>query len=98
MTEGDDPILPEYDFAALAGGVRGKYAARLKAGSNLILIDEEIARAFPSSDAVNAALRGLLAITRAVREEGGLAEATLSKKTTRRSGRGRRGQASVTGG
>jgi hypothetical protein len=49
----------EYDFS---GGVRGKYASRYRRGVNLVLIDPELAEAFPDSKSVNDALRGLLEI------------------------------------
>jgi hypothetical protein len=39
-------MRPEYDFAAMAGGVRGKFAKRYRAGTNLVLLDPEI-RPFP---------------------------------------------------
>ncbi len=47
----------EYDFA---DGDRGKYAERFRDGSNLVLLDPDVARSFPDSDSVNAALRKLL--------------------------------------
>jgi len=47
----------EYDFR---GGVRGKYAARVRNGSNVVVLDADVAAAFPSSRAVNRALRTLL--------------------------------------
>jgi alpha-beta hydrolase superfamily lysophospholipase len=53
-------VLPEYDFTKMKGGVRGKYAARYRAGTNLVLLDPEIHRAFPTSAAVNQALRAVL--------------------------------------
>jgi len=56
-----DEIRPEYDFS---GGVRGKYADRYRKGTNVVLLDPEIADAFPDSDSVNAALRALLAIAK----------------------------------
>ena len=56
----------------MTGGVRGKYVARLRKGSNLVLLEPAIAAAFPSDDAVNEALRGVLNTTRAVRGKGGL--------------------------
>src|SRR5438034_3766972 len=62
----DNDLRPEYDFASMKGGVRGKYVARLRKGSNLVLLDPEVAAAFPSDDAVNEALRGVLNTTRAV--------------------------------
>ena len=46
----------EYDFSA---GVRGKYAARFARGSNVVVLDPDVARAFPDSEAVNSALRAL---------------------------------------
>jgi hypothetical protein len=53
-------IRPEYDFASLSGGVRGKYAARYRAGVNLALLEPEVAKAFPSDRAVNEALRTIM--------------------------------------
>jgi len=55
-----DDIRREYDFSSMAGGVRGKYTARLRKGTNLVLLEPEIAEAFPSEAAVNEALRGVL--------------------------------------
>ena len=50
----------EYDFR---GGVRGKYAGRLRReGSNIVLLDQDVAEAFPDSSAVNRALRALLEV------------------------------------
>lgn len=56
----------EYDFAAMKGGVRGKYARRLRSGSNLVLLEPELASAFPSDAAVNQALRAALDVARVV--------------------------------
>ena len=55
----DDDLRSEYDFASMKGGVRGKYVARLRRGSNLVLLDPEVAAAFPSAEAVNEALRAV---------------------------------------
>ena len=46
-----------YDFSK---GVRGKYAKRYKEGTNLVLLDPDVAREFPDSAAVNDALRKVL--------------------------------------
>src|SRR5205809_7805889 len=73
----DDDLRPEYDFASMKGGVRGKYVARLRKGSNLVLLEPEVAAAFPSAEAVNEALRRVRNTTRAVRGEGGLRDAPL---------------------
>ena len=70
-------MLPEYDFASMKGGVRGKYIDRLRKGSNLVLLEPEVAAAFPSADAVNEALRGILHTARAVRGKGGLPNKAL---------------------
>ena len=57
-TEMDDELRPEYDLSKLLkDGVRGKYAERYKAGTNLVLLAPDVARAFPSEEAVNEALR-----------------------------------------
>jgi len=45
-----------YDFSK---GVRGKYAARYVRGTNLVRLDEDVKRAFPTDRAVNRALRSL---------------------------------------
>ncbi len=52
----------EYDFSKLRGGVRGKYYKRYSAGTNLVLLQPDVARAFPNEDAVNEALRGLMKV------------------------------------
>ena len=53
-----DELRPEYDMKSLLkGGVRGKYAARYQAGTNLVLLDPEVAKAFPNDKAVNDALK-----------------------------------------
>jgi hypothetical protein len=53
----DTELRPEYDFA---GGVRGKYAERFSAGSNIVVLDPDVAEAFPSSESANEALRGVM--------------------------------------
>ena len=58
----DDP-RPEYDFANMKGGVRGKYAARFRSGTKLVLLDAEIAKAFPTHASVNQTLRVVLDLT-----------------------------------
>lgn len=56
----NDELRPEYDLSKLKGRVRGKYTARYSEGTNLILLDADVADAFPGSQAVNEALRSLL--------------------------------------
>ena len=38
-------MLPEYDFATMKAGVRGKYAESYRAGTNLVLLDPEVYKA-----------------------------------------------------
>ena len=58
--EEEDDLRPEYDFSRIKGGVRGKYADRYRDGTNLVLLDPDVAAAFPDAKAVNDALRQLL--------------------------------------
>ena len=55
--DGDDEMRPEYDFS---GGVRGKYAKRYAEGTNLILLEPDLAAEFPNSRSVSRALRAYL--------------------------------------
>jgi hypothetical protein len=57
-----DELRPEYDLSKLKGGVRGKYYERARAGTNLVLIEPDLANVFPDTESVNRALR-LLADT-----------------------------------
>jgi hypothetical protein len=53
-----DELRPEYDLGELLkGGVQGKYAERFHEGTNLVLLDKDVAEAFPNDQAVNEALR-----------------------------------------
>ena len=57
----NDELRPEYDLRQLLkAGVRGKYAKRYHAGTDLVLLDPEIRKAFRSERAVNEALRLVL--------------------------------------
>ena len=70
-------IRAEYDFASMPGGMRGKYVERLRRESNIVVLEPEVAQAFPTGEAVNAALRGMLETARAVRTHGGLPNTAL---------------------
>jgi hypothetical protein len=52
----EDDLRPEYDFS---GGVRGKYADRFAEGTNVIVLDPDVAKSFKTSKEVNDALRRL---------------------------------------
>ncbi|MEW6614673.1 MAG: hypothetical protein AB1401_04320 [Thermodesulfobacteriota bacterium] len=55
----DPDMLEEYDFSK---GVRGKYARRYAEGTNVVLVDPDVAEFFPDHDTVNDALRSLIRI------------------------------------
>jgi hypothetical protein len=79
-----DEMQPEYDFSSMKGGVRGKYVRRLRSGTNLVLLEPEVAKAFPTDAAVNEALRTILRTTRASKRA-----ARLTGKRTPRAGHSR---------
>jgi hypothetical protein len=54
-----DELRSEYDFT---GGVRGKHHTAYRAGTNVVLLDADVAKAFPDSSSVNRALRLLLEV------------------------------------
>ena len=57
---GSDDLRPEYEFD-YSTAVRGKYYRRLvEEGSNIVILERDVAKAFPTSAAVNKALRSLL--------------------------------------
>jgi len=77
-TEIDDELRPEYDLRELLkDGVRGKYAQRYRAGTNLVLLEPDVAQAFPSEAAVNEALRLVIQLTKLQSgQKGGSAKAS----------------------
>jgi hypothetical protein len=77
----------EYDFASMRGGVRAKYYEEYRKGTNVVLLQPDVAEAFPTEEAVNEALRGILSTTRAVRRIGGLSDRALLPGARTRKGR-----------
>jgi hypothetical protein len=59
--ESEDDIRPEYD---LRGGVRGKYYEEYQKGTNVVLLDADVAEVFSDSESVNQALRLLINLAR----------------------------------
>ncbi len=59
-----DELRPEYRREDFGPMVRGKYAARVRESSNIVVLDPDIAEAFPNAQAVNQALRGLLELAK----------------------------------
>jgi hypothetical protein len=55
----DQDMLEEYDFSK---GIRGKYAKRYSEGTNVAVIEPDVAEFFPNTDSVNDALRSLIPI------------------------------------
>ncbi len=82
-----DELRPEYDLATLTGRVRGKYYERATAGTTLVLLDPDVAEAFPSGSSVNRALRAYLQSERVRRSK--LAHKRLQPAAARRSSKAR---------
>jgi len=76
----DNDLRPEYDLSNLKGGVRGKYYKKAIAGTNLVLIEPELAEVFPDAESVNRALRVLADTAAAV--------ARPSRRRRRKMGKG----------
>lgn len=58
----EEEMRSEYRREDLGKGVRGKHFARYSKGTNLVLLDDRVAKAFPTAEAVNEALLGLLSL------------------------------------
>ena len=58
-TRRDNGMRDHYDFT---GGVRGKYARRYAEGTNVVMLDPDVARVFPNREAVNETLRAVAQI------------------------------------
>jgi len=76
-------LRAEYKRSDFGELVRGKYAGRVAASCNVVVLDPQVARVFPNERAVNAALRSLIAV------------ATMSARLTRRSRRPARRRAAA---
>ncbi len=74
-----DKLRQEYRREDLGQGVRGKYFESYRKGTNLVLLRPDVAKAFPSEEAVNEALRSLIIIARK--------STRLTNKTSQRTGR-----------
>ena len=84
----DGDLGPEYDLSKLKGGVRGKYYKQAIAGTNLMLIEPELAKVFGDAESVNRALRLLVDTAAAAagptRRRRDAAPQTATRKTRRR--------------
>lgn len=83
-----DDLRPEYDLSRLKGGVRGKYYRRATAGTNLVLVDPELADIFPDTESVNRALR-LLVDTAKIAAPGTRSRHRASRKQPKQTSRKR---------
>lgn len=79
-----DELRPEYRRSDLGKVVRGKYAARVATETNVVVLEPEIAEAFPNAKAVNEALRGLLDVAATT--------ARLTRRSTEHTGQRRGGR------
>jgi hypothetical protein len=65
QTETNDELRSEYELKSLLkGAVRGKYALRYREGTNMVLLEPDVAEAFPNEKAVNEALRLVMKLTK----------------------------------
>lgn len=58
----DDELRPEYRREDLGEGIRGKHLSAYQAGTNVVLLSPDVAKAFPTEEAVNDALRSLIEV------------------------------------
>jgi hypothetical protein len=63
-----DELRPEYSREDFGQMVRGKYAARLAEENNVVVLEPDVAKAFPNEKAVNEALRALLKLIESTRQ------------------------------
>jgi hypothetical protein len=57
-------LRPEYDLSKLEGAFRGKYVARYRAGTKLVLLSPDVAEHFPDEQSVNSALRAVIRLSK----------------------------------
>ncbi len=62
--EAKHELRREYDLSKLKGGVRGKYVARYRTGTNLVLLSPDVAEYFPDEQSVNTSLRALIHVAK----------------------------------
>src|SRR5262245_46422809 len=73
-----DDLRPEYDLSKLTGAVQGKYYKRATSGTTLVLLEPDVAAAFPDGRTVNEVLRAVAKIARTQSgTNGGLPNKTL---------------------
>lgn len=75
-----DQEIPELKREQLGKGVRGKYLKHFTQGSNVVLLEPEIQKAFPTSEAVNRALATMLAFAKETQDLTGRSTRTPRKR------------------
>lgn len=75
-----DQDIPELKREKLGVGVRGKYFEQFTQGSNVVILQPEIQKAFPTSEAVNKALASLLVLTKETQSLASHAKRTSRKR------------------
>jgi hypothetical protein len=69
----EDDLRPEYDLKKLLKtGIRGKYAQRFREGTNLVLLEPDVAKAFPNPETVNEVLRLVMQLRKPPKTQGGI--------------------------
>ena len=81
MTTADQDI-PELKREQLGVGIRGKYFKHFTQGSNVVVLQPEIYKAFPTSEAVNKALASMLAFANKTQGLTGRSKRTSRKRAT----------------
>jgi len=64
VAKNNDELRPEYELSALKGEVRGKYYTQATKGTTLVLLEPDVAEAFPDGRTVNDALRAFIKVAR----------------------------------
>ena len=64
MSNDKDTLRDEYPEELIRSGQRGKYTTAYQEGTNIVLIEPDLHRLFPTSDAVNRALRDYVSTKR----------------------------------
>jgi hypothetical protein len=67
MSNDKDTLRDEYPEELIKSGIRGKYTRRFREGTNIVLIDPDLHKLFPDSEAVNRALRDYVSKKRSAR-------------------------------
>src|SRR5881397_1139189 len=94
-----DELRPEYDLSKLTGGVRGKYYKRATAGTTLVLLEPDVAEAFPDGRTVNDVLRAVVKVarTQAAAIAGGLPDTSQPTRRARRKSKSKKSSRAARG-